>query len=174
MKLVTGYEFWWSLPSLQISSSKSRFLSSNFSTLPSENNFPFIGKFSGTLKSYSDAVNRSTIASLNSYPSWSVCQIVARFGSIGARFLLCLPTSNVSFEASISCKITWTQLKSNKNQNKSMYDLVSSDVKWLTTQNKTNYNDTINDIKKINILILQNLPSLPISNSQIMISIDTI
>jgi len=73
-------------PSLQISSSKSSFLSPKFQPFPSENNFPFIGKFPETLKSYSDAVNRSTMASLNSDHNWRVCQIGARFCLIGARF----------------------------------------------------------------------------------------
>jgi len=116
-------------PSLQISNSKSQFLSPKFQPFPSENNFPFIGKFPETRKSYFDAVNRSTMASLNSKLNWSVCQIGARFCpigarfftrqnvsklqenrtpmlKIGARFLLCLPKSNVSFVASNSCKIT--------------------------------------------------------------------
>jgi len=65
---------------------KVSFYLQNFEPFPSENNFPFIGKFPETLKSYSDAENRSTMASVNSKLNWSVCQIGARFCPIGARF----------------------------------------------------------------------------------------
>ena len=61
-------------PSLQISNSKSQFLSPKFQPFPSENNFPFIGKFPEMLKPYSDAVNQSTMASLNSDHNWRVAK----------------------------------------------------------------------------------------------------
>jgi len=130
-------------PSLQISSSKSSFLSPKFQPFPSKNNFLFIGKLPETLKSYSDVENRSTMASVNSKFNWSVCQIGARFFTrqnvsklqknrspmlkIGARFLLCF-----SIKKSVFLQLLTHAQSPELNQNyikaitKVLYDLVSS------------------------------------------------
>jgi len=91
---------WWS-PTLvsDVQLQKSMFFSKN-SNPRFRKQSGFYKENSETSKSYSDAVNRSTIPSLKSDPRWSMLKIVVRFCQIGAQFFTQLNVSKPSLNRS--------------------------------------------------------------------------
>ena len=113
-------------PSLQISSSKSQFLSPKFRTLSFRKQLPFYRKIPRNAK----IVLRCCKSELDFVPSehdflrdkmsQKCSKIVARCCKSEHDFSFVSALKISLFAASNSCTITWTQLKLHKNYNKSV------------------------------------------------------